>query len=82
MFIFIIFLIFGAVIGGFFSNFTEGRGLNLGGSVLVGIIGAFATGILASVAIDREIPWYPIAVMLSSCIGALVLLVVIYLIKK
>ena len=82
MFIFLAFLLFGAVIGGLFSNFTEGRGLNLTGSVIVGTIGAFASGILAGLAIDSEIGWYPIAVMLSSCVGALILLIVVYLIKK
>lgn len=82
MYIFIAFLVFGAFIGGLFSNFTEGRGLNLIGSVIVGIIGAFASGILAGMTIDSEIGWYPIAVMLSSCVGALVLLIAVHLIKK
>ena len=82
MLIFIGFLIFGAVIGGLFSNFTDGRGLNTGGSVLVGIVGAFASGILAGIALDSEVGWYPIAVMGLSCVGALVLLTVVYFVKK
>jgi uncharacterized membrane protein YeaQ/YmgE (transglycosylase-associated protein family) len=82
MLIFFAFLIFGAVIGALFGNFTEGRGLNLGGNVIVGIIGAFASGLVAGATIDSEIGWYPIAVMLTSCVGALILLIVFYLIKK
>lgn len=78
----ITFLVLGTVIGGFFSNFTEGRGLNLGGSVIVGVIGSFVAGILASVIIDREIGGYSTFVILSSCAGAVLLLIFVQLVRK
>ena len=82
MLIFVAFLVFGVVIGGLFSNFTEGRGLNVGASVIVGVIGSFGFGILAGILIDKEVGWYPIATIFSACIGAVLSLIVVNIIKK
>lgn len=77
-----IIVIFGVVVGWLVSNFTEGRGLNLGMSILVGIIGSFAGGLLGSSLLNPELPWSPVALMFTPVVGAIILLVIVNLIKK
>lgn len=82
MLIWIALLSFGLVVGALFSNFTEGRGLNLGMSLVVGIVGSVGGGVIGSMIIDKEIGPYLPLVLLSACAGSLILLIAVYLIKK
>lgn len=82
--IFILMVVIGGVVGWLFSTFTEGRGLGVGGSTAVGIVGGLVSGLLFGMVGERIVGPGPvlIASLLASAIGALVLLLIVRLVRK
>ncbi len=74
----------GIVSGWLVSSLTEGRGLGLMGSLIVGVIGSFVGGFLFSLVGVRLVGEGPVYIvsLLAAMVGAVLLLILVGLLKK
>ncbi len=74
----------GIISGWLASSLTEGRGLGLMGSLIVGVIGSFVGGFLFSLVGVRLVGEGPVYIvsLLAAIVGAVLLLILVGLLKK